>query len=71
MKQLFEFAIIHNPKQRTDTAGNDTTPPSSIIVAPKHVLGTDEKEVTMRLAREIPDEYLERLDEVQVLVRPF
>lgn len=71
MARLFEMAIIHNPKPTKDAQGNDTTAPASLLVDPKHILARDEKEVAMRGAREIPESHLGKLDEVEVLVRPF
>ncbi len=71
MAKLFEYAIIHNPKATKDAQGNDTTAPSAILTDPTHILAKDEKEVAMRAARQIPDTYLDKLDEVEVLVRPF
>lgn len=71
MAKLFEVAIIHNPKATKDAQGNDTTKAASVLMEPKHILAKDEKEVAMRGARDIPDAYLDKLDEVEVLVRPF
>lgn len=71
MAKLFEYAIVHNPKPTKDAQGNDTTKPATLLVEPKHILARDEKEVAMRGAREIPDTHLDKLDEVEVLVRPF
>lgn len=71
MAKLFEYAVIHNPKTTKDANGNDTTPKSSILIEPKRILAKDDKEVGMRAAREIPEDFLDKLDEVEVLVRPF
>ena len=71
MSALFQFAVIHTPKQTRDANGNDTTKPSKIVIEPTHILAKDDKEVAMRAARQIPEEYMDSLDEVQVLVRPF
>lgn len=71
MAKLFEYAIIHNPKATKDAQGNDTTAPASVLVPPTQQLAKDDKEVAMRAARQIPDAYLDKLDEVEVLVRPF
>ena len=42
-----------------------------ILVGPKTVLAYTEDEVKMKAAREIPADYNDRLDEVDILVRPF
>ena len=69
--KLFEYAIIYQPKQRTDAQGNDTTPPAVLLVEPTRLLCRDEKEATIQAARRIPDDYLDKLDEVELAIRPF
>jgi len=69
--KLFEYAIIYQPKERTDAQGNDTTPPAVLIVEPTQILCRDEKEATIQAARRIPEEYLTKLDEVEIALRPF
>lgn len=71
MSKLFEYAILYHPKVVKDANGNETQGPDKLLVQPTHVLATSEKEVAMRAAREIPEEYLTKLDEVEVCVRPF
>lgn len=69
--KLFEYAIIYQPKERTDAQGNDTTPPAKLVVEPTQILCRDEKEATIQAARRIPEEYLSKLDEVEIALRPF
>lgn len=71
MAKLFEYAIIHHPKMVKDSAGNETQGPDKLVQAPKYVLAGSDKEVAMRAAREIPEDYLDKLEEVEVCVRPF
>lgn len=71
MSKLFEYAILYHPKVVKDAAGNETQGADKILKVPTHVLAGSEKEVAMRAAREIPEEYLNKLDEVEVCVRPF
>lgn len=71
MAKLYEYAIIRNPKPTRDAQGNDTTPKATILVDITRVLAADDKEVAMRAAREIPADCLDKLDEVEVVVRPF
>jgi hypothetical protein len=42
-----------------------------LLVSPKFVLAKSDKEVAMRAAREIPETHLDKLDQVEVCVRPF
>src|SRR3990167_7912074 len=56
MSKLFEYAILYHPK---------------VIKPPEFVLAKDDKEVAIRASRAIPDEYLAKLDQVEIVVRPF
>ena len=69
--KMFDFAVLYHPKQTKDTAGNDTTPASQLIVKPQQTLAINEKEVGLRASRAIPAEFDDRLDDCEVLVRPF
>lgn len=69
--KLFQFAVIYNPKTTKDPAGNETQGPPVLLVPITDVLATGEKEVAMRAARMIPEQYLDKLDLVEVCVRPF
>lgn len=70
-KKLFEYAILHHPKETVDANGNDTSKPDSIVQIPKLVLATDEKQVAIMASRSIPDDLLDKLEEVEIIVRPF
>lgn len=67
-KQLFQYAVISQPKQ--DANGN-VTEEAKIVIEPKTVLATDQTQATLLAGREIPEEELENLDRLQVVVRPF
>jgi hypothetical protein len=72
MMKLFEYAILHHPKVTKDAMGNETQGPDKLLNGElKHVLAASDKEVAMRAAREIPDSYLDKLEEVEICVRPF
>lgn len=70
--KLFDYAVLYHPKPTKDASGNDTTPDSEVLtVSSGPVLANDEKEVAMRAARAVPEAYAEKLDRVEVIVRPF
>jgi hypothetical protein len=71
MAKLFEFAVLFHPKVVKDAQGNETQGADKIVKAPEFTLAKDDKEVAIRAARAIPDEYLDRLDQVEIVVRPF
>lgn len=68
---LFEYAIIYHPKTVKDALGNETQGHDELLVKPTFVLAKSDKEVAMRAAREIPDAYLDKLERIEVCVRPF
>ena len=69
--QLFEYAVLFHPKPTKDPAGNDTTPKSTVVVQPTQVLAENEKEVSIKASRQIPESYDDKLELVEILVRPF
>jgi hypothetical protein len=69
--KLFEYAVLYHPKIVKDSQGNETQGDDKIIKAPEFTLAKDDKEVAIRAARAIPDEYLTKLDQVEIVVRPF
>ena len=71
MSKLFEYAIIHHPKTVKDAAGNETQGADVLVKPPTFLLAKGDEEVAMRAAREIPEQYLDKLEEVEICVRPF
>lgn len=64
--RLFEYAIIYLPLDDDENIKRDE---AKIVVKPTVALAHDERAVTLRAAKEIPDDL--DLDFVQVVVRPF
>ena len=65
-QRLFEYAVLYHPKAKKNQEVE-----SEIVLFPTIVLASDEKEVFMRVARELPDEFMSKLDRVEILTRPF
>ena len=66
MKKLFQYAVILH---KYDKEGIYTD--SKIIIEPTTVLAKSEKDLVFKITREIPEEYAEDPDNVQILVRNF
>jgi hypothetical protein len=67
---IFEYAVLFHPKPKK--VGDDTvTDPSLIIVDVKRVVAQTDNEVAIKAAREIPEEYLDKLEQVEIAIRPF
>jgi hypothetical protein len=70
-QKLYDMAVMHHPLPTEDEHKRGVKPKSAVIVAPKTIVATDDKEAAILAAREIPAEYLDKLESVEVLVRPF
>jgi hypothetical protein len=73
--KLFEYAILYHPVPTKEDKDKGIRKPSILIQITgqdvMRVVAEDEKEVAIRAARQIPDEYLDRLQQIEVAVRPF
>lgn len=65
--KLFEFGAILHP---TEDQAKDGVK-SKLIVDIQRQLASDQSAATLLAARAIPEEYIEDLDRVEVVVRPF
>lgn len=65
--KLFEYVVLWHPTEKESKDGKK----SSIIVPKKEVLVADDKTAFILANREIPETYLDQLDQVEVIVRPF
>ena len=66
MKQLFQYAVILHERDKDGVYVD-----SKIIIEPTTVLAKSEKDLVFKITREIPEEYAEDPDNVQILVRNF
>jgi hypothetical protein len=66
--KLYQFAVIYNPDTTTE-ALKDEKP--QVLVPLTTILAKDEKQGQMLAARAIPEDYMDRLDSVEIAVRPF
>lgn len=69
--KLYEYAVIFNPLPTKDQVERGEKPKSELIVDVKRVLSNSEKEAAMLAARDIPDTYTDKLDRVEIALRPF
>ena len=66
--KLFQYAIIWHP---TEKQVKEDSTKSKLVKPLDTILAIDEKSVLMTAAMNIPAEYKEQLDQVEIVVRPF
>lgn len=66
--KLYEYAVFKDEKK--DKEGN-VIDGATVLVPPTTVLASDDKQVGIRAAKAIPEEHMDDLDRIQVVVRPF
>jgi len=66
--KLFQYAIFYVP---TKEEVKEQKLGPSIIKDVSSIIAKDEREVTIKVAREIPETYVDRLDHVVIAIRPF
>ena len=69
--KLYEYAVIYNPLPTKEQNERGEKPKAELIVDVKRVLSNDDKEAMMLAARAIPDAYVDKLDRVEIALRPF
>lgn len=65
--RLFQYAIFWVPSEEQKKTGSK----AKILIPIKEILANDEASAQIQVSREIPDEYMDQLDQVTICVRPF
>lgn len=71
MSKLYEYAVLYHPKPKKDAEGNEVREKSQLVVPVKHVIADSDQEATIVAAREIPEDHLDKLEQVEIVIRPF
>jgi len=69
--RFFQYAVIYHPKPTKDQIDSGERPKSVVVTDVTTVLAGSEQEVGILAARSISERYVENLEDVEVLVRPF
>jgi hypothetical protein len=70
MKQkLFQFAVLYH--ETIDKGNGNKEVKSKVVIEPKTLLAIDDKVALLQIAKQIPDEYESKLQDVEILLRPF
>lgn len=67
--KLFEYAMLVHPAEVKE--GEKQPDKTLVIAGPKTILAKDDKQAGMLVAREIPEDYIDKLDRVEIILRPF
>lgn len=65
--RVFQYLAFFTPNEAEVEAGEKPR----LIVQPTFVVSESQQAVALLAARAIPDEYVDKLDRVEVAVRPF
>lgn len=65
--KLYQYAILFHPTDKEKKDGAT----SKLLVPLTSVLAADDKSVAIQAARAIPEEYVPKLAQVEIAVRPF
>lgn len=62
-KQVFEYVIFYDP------ADEENEKPE--IIERGETICSDERTALIRISRQIPEKYIDKLDDVRITIRPF
>ena len=65
--RLFQYAIIFHPSEKEVEAGVR----SEIVVDPTTVLAADERSAIILASRQLPEQFVDRIDQLEIAIRPF
>jgi len=66
-KRLFQFAVLWHPTKDEYDSGAK----SSVILDLSTILASDEAEAKIFISKQIPDDYDDLLDQLEIIIRPF
>ena len=69
--KLWEYAILYHPRATKADTDEGRKPRSLMLRNVTTQLADSQQEVLLLAARNIPAEYTDRIDQVEIAVRPF
>lgn len=66
-EKLFEYAVIYYPDEEQRKNGEK----AEVIVHPMTLLAKDAQTAQMKAVKSIPSSYDDRLDQIDIAIRPF
>jgi len=69
--KLFEYAVLYHPKPTKEQNDRGETPKSEVLIKPTSTLATGPEQVSVLAARAIPATHVDKLEDIEIIVRPF
>lgn len=69
--KLYEYCIIYTPTRTEAQVKAGEKVKSVLLVDVTRVLCDDDKQAAMLAARAVPDEYVDKLERIEIAIRPF
>lgn len=69
--KLYEYAALYHPLQTKEQHELGEQPKAELIVEVTQVVASSEKEALMVATRAVPEKYTDKLDCVEIAIRPF
>lgn len=66
--RLFQYAVILKPTAKEISEGEGKY---ELVIEPTNLMAKDENEALLKAARAIPDDYADKMDRIEVAIRPF
>ena len=66
---LYEIVVLWHPDPNNDDEMK--TKKSKVIIEPRYELANDEKSLLYRVSREIDEKYVEQMNQIEIIIRPF
>jgi hypothetical protein len=69
--QLFLYAILYHPSPTKEQHDRGETPKTEIVIEPDHLLAGNIEQARTLVGRLIPEKYLDKLEDLEVIVGPL
>lgn len=68
-QRLFTFAVLCH--ETIDKGQGKEEVKTTMVIEPKTILATDDKVVLLQVAKQIPKDYEDKLQDLEILIKPF
>ncbi len=65
---LFQYVVLQHPSKEDEKEGKGET---KILIELTTKLAKDEKQLSVIIARNLPEDVIDKLDQVEIKIRPF